>query len=463
MNAKGAWIKLPLIFSTLPVTLGWELPPQGEKGRVHTTARRIDQRIRKHRTAAVTLTLTDESDRPVADTAVTVRMTRHKFLFGCLAGRIGQHTNPKLEAAFRKQFTELFNYTTLIFMWDRYEPSPGNTRGMAAWKRKQVKWCMDNGIRISGHPLVWYYRLPKWLDGKSLEQVRRLQRSRIEREVKAFKDLIDIWVVVNETVVTPRHDTWDMTEERFVEGRKKETNLISRLLKTLGPGEFIRQMFESADKANPQATLILNDNFLTDQYEKNISDALAAGAKIDALGLQSHMHKGYWGAERTWLACERFAKFGLPLHFTELSIVSGQLEGRSVPKPWPSTPEGEKRQAEQAVELYRTLYSHPSVEAITWWGFEEPAWKGAPGGLVRRADMSPKPVYKALKKLIKQDWWTGPLTLKTNAKGQVRFRGYLGNYTAKTGTGRAVFSLDQPGQRSISATLAKGSGKQASR
>ena len=112
-------------------------------------------------------------------------------------------------------------------------------------------------------------------------------------------------------------------------------------------------------------------------------------------------------------------------------------------------------EAEQAVELYRTLYSHPSMEAITWWGFEEPSWKGAPAGFVRRADMSPKPLYKALKKLIKQDWWTGPLTLKTNAKGQVRFRGYLGDYIAKTRARQAVFSLDHAGKLSMTATLAK--------
>ncbi|WP_369831253.1 hypothetical protein [Cryobacterium sp. Y50] len=45
--------------------------------------------------------------------------------------------------------------------------------------------------------------------------------------------------------------------------------------------------------------------------------------------------------------------------------------------------------------------SHPSVEAITYWGITDAgAWLGAPIGLVR-ADGTPKPSCQALHGLVK--------------------------------------------------------------
>ena len=56
--------------------------------------------------------------------------------------------------------------------------------------------------------------------------------------------------------------------------------------------------------------------------------------------------------------------------------------------------------------IYTLLYSHPAVEAITWWDFADyHAWQGAPAGLIR-ADMSPKPLYERLMELVWDEWAT---------------------------------------------------------
>ena len=34
-------------------------------------------------------------------------------------------------------------------------------------------------------------------------------------------------------------------------------------------------------------------------YECLIEGVLEAGIQVDAIGLQSHMHQGYWGEEKT--------------------------------------------------------------------------------------------------------------------------------------------------------------------
>lgn len=67
---------------------------------------------------------------------------------------------------------------------------------------------------------------------------------------------------------------------------------------------------------------------------------------------------------------------------------------------------------ERFTALYTLLYSHPAVQAITWWDFSDHhAWMGAPSGLVR-ADMSPKPLYERLLRLVWGEWatrWRGPV------------------------------------------------------
>ena len=73
------------------------------------------------------------------------------------------------------------------------------------------------------------------------------------------------------------------------------------------------------------------------------------------------------------------------------------------------------------------LYSHPAVEAITWWDFSDrAAWQRALAGFLRR-DMSPKPAYDALHRLIKDKWWTRT-TVRTDDQGKAAFRGTLGQY-----------------------------------
>jgi endo-1,4-beta-xylanase len=50
----------------------------------------------------------------------------------------------------------------------------------------------------------------------------------------------------------------------------------------------------------------------------------------------------------------------------------------------------------------------------------------APAGLLRK-DMTPKPAYDELKKLIKGQWWTST-QLQSGAEGAAAFRGFLGDY-----------------------------------
>ena len=68
--------------------------------------------------------------------------------------------------------------------------------------------------------------------------------------------------------------------------------------------------------------------------------------------------------------------------------------------------EGEAAQASYVARFYELLFSHPAVEAVTWWDFSDRrAWMNAPAGLLRD-DMTPKPAYDRLAELVKRTWWT---------------------------------------------------------
>ena len=373
-----------------------------------------DARIERHRKADATIVVRRDG-RPVADAKIALRQTRHAFLFGSNIFVWGQCADAKAEEAYRKRFAELLNYATLPFYWPMYEPQ----RGRPSHERteKVARWCREQRILTKGHPLAWNFAEPRWL-GDDWQEVRRLQMARFDDCVGRFAGLVDRWDVVNEATHFDRPE--------FLRAAPKLTDVWKRL----GRVEFTVECFEYARKAGPKATLLINDYRTDPAYERLIEKLVDSRGKrlYDVIGIQSHMHGGTWTNKTIYDVCDRFARFGVPLHFTETTILSGE-RGWERKRPWASTPEGEAYQAKEVARFYTMLFSHPAVEAITWWDFSDyHAWQGAPAGFLR-SDMSPKPAFDALVRLVKQKWWTRA-ELTTGGDGAARFRGFLGDYEA---------------------------------
>ena len=398
-----------------------------------------------HRSGEAVVTVIGGDGLPVADTVVTVRQTRHAFAFGNIGFDFVPLANGEsgaVDSAFggaagglehlAELWLELFNTATLPFYWRGFEPERGapDTRRLLA----TAKWFVERGVTAKGHPLVWHTLAPEWLADAPLSEIEAVQRQRIRRDVTDFAGVIDTWDAINEVVIMPVFEA--------------EENAITRLAQSIGRVPIIRLAFEEARAANPSATLLLNDFDLSERYERLIGDVLEAGIQLDAIGLQTHMHQGYWGEEKMLAMVDRFATFGLPLHLTESTLLSGHLmppeivdlNDYQIPS-WPSTPEGEERQADEIVRHYRSLLSHPSVQAVNYWGLtDDGAWLGAPVGLVR-SDGTTKPSYDALHSLIKGEWWMPPTELRTDSGGRVRVSGWFGDYEVDVAGARAVFSI----------------------
>ena len=403
-----------------------------------------------HRLVDATVTLHDEGGLAVTDQLVRVSQRRYAFTFGCTGFEAIALANEELNGEDQDRvvdlydrWLELFNVATLPFYWAGFEPRRGepDTGRLLATAR----WFVDRDVAVKGHPLCWHTETAPWLSDLTTDEIAAAQVARIRREVEDFRGLIDTWDVINEVVIMPVFDRYD--------------NGITRIARELGRVGIVRLVFDAARAANPTATLLINDFDLSADYERLIEDCLAAGITIDAIGMQSHMHQGYWGEERTLELLERYARFGLPLHWTESTLVSGELMPPEIVDlndhqvdEWPTTPEGEARQADEVERHYRTLVGHHAVAGITWWGLPDGGWLNAPSGLVR-LDGSVKPAYESLHRLIKGDWWVAPTELRTDGAGRIRFGGFPGTYDVEASGRTAAVVLDGTGEVAIQATL----------
>jgi GH35 family endo-1,4-beta-xylanase len=398
------------------------------------------ERIRASRSTEVELRLVDDRGAPLPHREVRVQLVRHEFKFGCNAFLLDRIADRESQRAYEERFTGLLNYATLPFYWGGYERAKGVTDEVRL--HQMAEWCTRHGIPAKGHPLVWHEVYPTWghtcADGEVLARLER----RVVDVVSRFRGRVDTWDVVNEATVSHRFD-----------------NAVGRWIAREGAVACVAQALRWARGANPSATLLYNDFNLSEDFQRLIADLLDRGAPLDAIGIQSHMHKGTWSLERAWQACEIYARFGLPLHWTELTVLSGRPKApddddwHARHTDWVSTPGGETAQAEYGERLYTLLFSHPAVEAITWWDFSDRgSWQGAPSGLIRE-DMSPKPLYERLRYLVGGEWSTDDQAT-SDEDGRARLRCTYGHYRVEAGPGlEGSFDLSRKGERSIKVTL----------
>ena len=372
-----------------------------------------------HRKVTKTLRILDESGNPMPGVTVLVNQTGHKFLFGCGAFDFIPYVmrgGNELKIV-TDSWLQVFNYGTLPFYWGNFEREEG--KPATELLMKAAKFLKEKNVTVKGHPLCWHTVCADWLLKYDNATIMKKQLERIDREVSDFKGVIDMWDVINEVVIMPAFDKYD--------------NAVTRLCKEHGRVPLVKAVFERAKANNPEATLLLNDFNTSAAYEELISDCLDAGVPISAIDIQSHQHQGYWGLDKLYDVLERFSKFGLPIHFTENTLISGDIMPAYIEdlndwqvESWPSTPEGEARQAREIEEMYRVLFANPLVEAITTWDYKDGAWLGAPSGFLRK-DNSKKPSYEMLKKLIHEEWATNTEVI-TDLWGCVSLEAFKGDY-----------------------------------
>ncbi|MGB2615100.1 MAG: endo-1,4-beta-xylanase, partial [Phycisphaerae bacterium] len=152
-----------------------------------------------------------------------------------------------------------------------------------------------------------------------------------------------------------------------------------------------------------------------------------AGVPRAAVGLPAHQHEGIWPADLVQRNLETAASAGLPVRVTAVTILGGSGE--------------EADQAEAVRRFYTAAFAHPKVVSVSWWDLSDRfAWQGAAGGLVR-SDLSPKPAYEVLDRLINHLWRTDAAG-RSDADGRVGVRAFFGRYRITVRSDRRSASVE---------------------
>ena len=399
------------------------LDPELQAAKAALTEEQMAARIRQYRMGDLQIVVRDAAGRPVPNVTVQIDQQSHAFLFGCNIFELKPDDNSPLQKAYQERFTALLNYATLPFYWGAFEHEQGHPD--YARLEKMAQWCQVHGVICKGHPLVWHEAWPKWAP-QTADDATPLLRQRVFDILPRYHGLIRFWDVLNEA-----NNAAGYTQTGEGQWIKRE-----------GPASVVATALGWAREAGRGAgySYLYNDFNTGASNERLLAELQARNALPDAIGIQSHMHDGLWPLTRVWNVAEHFSKFGRPVHFTEVTVISGpprKNEGHTVVRNWNSTPGDEAQQAQYVAAFYTLLFSHPNVQAITWWDFSDlHAWKGAPAGFLRK-DMTPKPVYDVLYKLIRESWWTHA-TSRTDAAGTATVRVFRGAHkvTITDGTGR---------------------------
>ena len=387
----------------------------------------IDKRIELNRKGNLTIKIKNSNNLPVSNAVVKVTQTQHEFLFGSNLFELNDKDNSKTQLDYQNAFKEIFNEAALPFFWGAYEYNPRqyNTNDVDA----KVNWCLKNGIKIMGTPMVYHLVYPYWAPQDPVKAVPEIHY-RNEQLIKKYRNNVSHWIMSNELTSAADHYGNGISNWVRRDGAYKVLSNLSSTTKAVCANNGVN------------SKLIYNDFKLDSSYFTMLANAQKYGTLPDALGIQSHMQEGNWTTQKVWDTCQAVSIFKKPLHFTEMTVVSAETRkltlenflGTVLPWNWVTNPMGEKTQADNVEKYYSVLFSHPSVESITWWDFSDKnAWMGAPSGLLRK-DMSRKPAYDRLKSLIKGKWWTNLQTV-SNANGTSVSRVFYGKHVVSVSVG----------------------------
>ncbi len=375
------------------------------------------------------MAISDARGRRLDDATVRVKQRRHQFLFGANCFMLDGYTTPAANRRYREALLEVCNSAVVPFYWSDLEPQPGAVRFKAdsppVPRRPPadvaVDFCRKHDLVAKGHCLVWHQWLPSWLSKDRATTARQIQR-RIQEIAQRYRDSIVYWDVVNEPM--EKHLFPDVTN--------------------LGD-DYIAEAFGEARRAFlPGNQLYLNEatTYSWRQFQQGttglkllLENLLCRGLKVDGLGLQYHLffydeqgltttingltkHRDTLLNPQTLRDClDCFAAANRPIHISEISLPT-----------YPDHPEAEALQAELLTHLYRLWFSHPAVGGIYWWNLADGSAHGTEGKLragLLREDLTPKPAYHALRRLIQEEWHTD-ITLPAGTDGH--FRAFYGDY-----------------------------------
>ncbi|MFA5423799.1 MAG: endo-1,4-beta-xylanase [Phycisphaerae bacterium] len=361
----------------------------------------IDQRISEIRMGDITV-ITKPGSK------VTVKQTRHEFLFGtAVPDSLAEKSGKPMSADDREKYLQIleqnFNYAVHenALKWYDCEPVRGKVDYYMADRIYEL--CNERNIKMRGHCIFWEkdeYIMP-WLKRLNNDDLRSYVQKRATGVTEHFKGRIEEFDLNNE-----------MVNGTFFRRR-------------LGYG-IVNAMAWMAKAGNPNVKLFVNDygilvegGYNRSSYIEQIENLLTTGVPIDGIGCQAHFisslkndSSGRAETKSTDVqkVLDRLSEFNLPIKITECLFAADTEEGI----------------AEEFNRVFPILFAHPNVEAIIMWGF----WAGdhwMPQTAMWKADWTPTPQADAYRELVYKKWWTDTAGA-ADPNGSFKTRAFYGDY-----------------------------------
>jgi endo-1,4-beta-xylanase len=368
------------------------------------------ERIPKIRKGNFSIQITYTNGTPVIDKEISFRLIKHEFLFGAMFFHFNEFPDNATNMKYAQLFSDVFNFAMLPFYFDSWA-SPENFT-IENRINASIEYLHSKNITTKGHTLVWNHPagIPKWLgDINQMEstQIESIFKSRIQSVLTKYKENISVWDITNEFAHRPPFGS-------------------------LNTEEFADKCFRWAREVHSAGTFIFNDYGMMG-HDFGYGDAYRFLAKLnrletpyDAIGMQSHAMDTDWvPTYEIYRTLEGFATLNKQIHITEFFATSLPV---AITNSWKKGLWSEENQAEYAKRFYTMCFSHPSVSAISWWGFEDGKNKQRdPGYGLLNNDLTPKLSYFVLKDLIRNQWNTNGTVRKSTAE-PIQFNGFYGEY-----------------------------------
>ncbi len=395
--------------------------------------KKINRGIEEHRQGLFMIKVVDEKGAPVENAKVTAKQISHEFKFGCTSFMLGQFKEEEKNKKWEEEYLKLFNYTVAPLYWLGLEPKEGEPRfskdSENVYRRPALdavhEWAKENNLRVKGHCLMYNSFQPGWIP-KTNRELKMAVEERSQKIAERYgKDYVDLDVINEQYLVY---------KNAYGEGWPRNYSITDE-------DDHEKWCFDVAKKYFPHSRLFWNEGcyetFGFEDFKGNksryylmLKKWIEMGAPIEGIGMQFHVfRKGEEGLKdnlcvynplRTMELMKVYSEFNLPIHISEITIPSYSNE-----------PEDEEIQAELTKRMYKLWFSQEKVDSIVWWNMVDgtamdPYENGFHGGLLRN-DLSRKPSFDALNKLINEEWKT-EICEKSADNGRVAFEGFYGDY-----------------------------------
>lgn len=224
-----------------------------------------------------------------------------------------------------------------------------------------VDWCLEHGIKVKGHVLVWHVTSPSFLAELSPEELREQLRRHIYTVMGHFRGRISIWDVVNEALAP--------------DGTLAQNMFYQKLGQS-----YIDDSFRWAHDADPNAFLIYNDNKVegcgllpecrsqkADAFYNLLKGMKERGVPVHGAGMQAHFNTAGTGLSQpptprsVKAQIRRLGDLGLRVNLSEMDVRVGKpLQPNSM------SPHCAQRQIYH--DIIASALTEPSFDGVWFWG-----------------------------------------------------------------------------------------------